>query len=110
MKTVEGNSMSGNHFIERASWVLVDQCVVSGGNFLLMVLLARSLDQEDYGEFSLFLAGIFLLRTIDYSLVSYPVSVRLCAANPEDRPRLLGNSGVLAIGLSLVLMMLMATG
>ena len=34
--------MNGNHFIERASWTLVDQCVVSGGNFLLMVLLARS--------------------------------------------------------------------
>ena len=69
--------MSGKHFFERASWTLVDQCVVSGGNFLLNVLLARKLSQDDYGEFALFLGAIFLLRAIDYSLISYPVAVRL---------------------------------
>jgi len=36
--------MGGKHFSERASWTLVDQCVVSGGNFLLNVLRARSPD------------------------------------------------------------------
>ena len=102
--------MSGNHFIERASWTLVDQCVVSGGNFLLMVLLARSLSEEDYGEFALFLGVIFLLRTIDYSFISYPLSVRLCVANDDERARLLGNTVVLAVALSLVLVMLMALG
>ena len=110
MKTVEGNSMSGNHFIERASWTLVDQCVVSGGNFLLMVLLARSLSEEDYGEFVLFFGAIFLLRTIDYSFISYPLSVRLCVANDDERARLLGNTVVLTVALSLVLVMLMALG
>jgi O-antigen/teichoic acid export membrane protein len=110
MKTVEGNSMSGNHFIERASWTLVDQCVVSGGNFLLMVLLARSLSEEDYGEFALFLGAIFLLRTIDYSFISYPLSVRLCVANDDERARLLGNTAVLTVALSLVLVTLMALG
>ena len=102
--------MSGNHFIERASWTLVDQCVVSGGNFLLMVLLARSLSEEDYGEFALFLGAIFLLRTIDYSFISYPLSVRLCVANDDERARLLGNTVVLTVALSLVLVMLMALG
>ena len=110
MKTVEGNSMSGKHFIERASWTLVDQCVVSGGNFLLNVLLARSLSEEDYGEFALFLGAIFLLRTIDYSFISYPLSVRLCVANDDERARLLGNTVVLTVALSLVLVMLMALG
>ena len=102
--------MSGNHFIERASWTLVDQCVVSGGNFLLMVLLARSLSEEDYGEFVLFLGAIFLMRTIDYSFISYPLSVRLCVANDDERARLLGNTVALAMALSLVLVMLMALG
>jgi hypothetical protein len=42
MRTVEGNSMTGKHFLERASSTLVDQCVVRGGKFLLNVLLARA--------------------------------------------------------------------
>ena len=50
--------MDRKQFIERASWTLVDQCVVSGGNFLLNVLLARVLIQEDYGEFALCLLKI----------------------------------------------------
>ena len=102
MKTVEGNSISGKHFIERASWTLVDQCVASGGNFLLMVLLARSLSEEDYGEFGLFLGAIYLMRTIDYSFISYPLSVRLCVANDEERARLLGNTVALTVALSFV--------
>jgi O-antigen/teichoic acid export membrane protein len=102
--------MAGQHFLSRASWTLVDQCVVSGGNFLLNVLLARTLSQDDYGEFALFLGAIFLLRTIDYSFISYPLSVRLCVVGDEERPRLLGNTAVLAVALSLVLLALMAIG
>lgn len=102
--------MGGKHFIQRASWTLVDQCVVSGGNFLLNILLARTLSQEDYGEFALFLGAIFFLRAIDYSFISYPLSVRLCVTNDDERPRLLGNTSALGIALSLVLLLLMAAG
>lgn len=102
--------MSGKHFIERASWTLVDQCVVSGGNFLLNVLLARTLSEEDYGEFALFLGSIFVLRAIDYSFISYPLSVRLCVVNDDERARLLGNTALLAVALSLVLVVAMALG
>jgi O-antigen/teichoic acid export membrane protein len=102
--------MSGKHFFERASWTLVDQCVVSGGNFLLNVLLARELSQDDYGAFALFLGAIFLLRAIDYSLISYPVSLRLSTALDHERPRLLGNTSVLAAVLSVVFLAAMAIG
>ena len=102
--------MSGKHFFERASWTLVDQCVVSGGNFLLNVLLARKLGQDDYGEFALFLGTIFLLRAIDYSLISYPVAIRLHGAPEHERARLLGNTSVLAAALGLVLVVAMALG
>jgi O-antigen/teichoic acid export membrane protein len=106
----EGNSMSGKRFIERASWTLVDQCVVSGGNFLLNVLLARKLSEDDYGKFALFLGAIFILRAIDYSLISYPLSVRLCVARDDERAALLGNTSLLAAALSLVLVVVMALG
>lgn len=102
--------MSGKHFFERASWTLVDQCVVSGGNFLLNVLLARKLSQDDYGEFALFLGTIFLLRAIDYSLISYPVAVRLHGTPEHERARLLGNTSLLASALALVFVVVMALG
>ena len=102
--------MGAQLLIQRASWTLIDQGVVSFGNFLLNVLLARTLSEEDYGEFALFLGAIFVLRTIDYSIISYPLSVRLCAASDEERARLIGNSILLAVALGLVLVVVMALG
>lgn len=102
--------MGAKLLIERASWTLVDQGVVSSGNFVLNVLLARTLSEEDYGEFALFLGAIFILRAIDYSLISYPLSVRLCHASDEERPRLLGNTMLLMGALSLVLVVVLAFG
>jgi O-antigen/teichoic acid export membrane protein len=49
--------MGAKFLIERASWTLVDQGVLSFGNFLLNVLLARTVSQEDYGEVALFLGA-----------------------------------------------------
>jgi O-antigen/teichoic acid export membrane protein len=88
----------------RASWALVDQGVVSLGNFLLNVLLARHLVAADYGTFALFLSAIFALHAVDYSLISYPLSVRLCKMPDEEHPALLGNTALLAALLSLVLL------
>jgi O-antigen/teichoic acid export membrane protein len=102
--------MDRKQFFAKASWTLVDQCVVSGGNFLLNVLLARVLSEQDYGEFALFLGAIFLLRTIDYSFISYPVSLRLSVVNDDERASLLGNTALLAFALSLVLVVAVAFG
>jgi O-antigen/teichoic acid export membrane protein len=83
---------------------------VSAGNFLLNVLLARALGQHDYGRFALFLGGIFTLRNIDWSLISYPLSLRLCVEEAEDRAGLLGATILLAAGLGLGLMAVMGLG
>jgi O-antigen/teichoic acid export membrane protein len=96
--------------IERASWTLVDQGAVSAGNFLLNILLARTLSEADYGQFVLFLGAIFALRALDYSLISYPLSVRLCVARDEERAELLGNTIVLAVALNIVSVVAMALG
>jgi O-antigen/teichoic acid export membrane protein len=102
--------MGAKLLIERASWTLVDQGVVSAGNFLLNVLLARTLSESDYGKFVLFLGAIFALRAFDYSLISYPLSVRLCDASDEERAGLLGNTILLTAALSLVSVGAMALG
>jgi O-antigen/teichoic acid export membrane protein len=103
--------MGAKPLIEKASWTLVDQGAVSVGNFLLNLVLARSLSEQEYGEFALFLGAIFILRNIDYSFISYPLSLRLClASNDEERARLLGNTSLLAAALALVLVVVMAIG
>jgi O-antigen/teichoic acid export membrane protein len=102
--------MGSKLLIERASWTLVDQGVVSFGNFLLNVLLARKLSEADYGTFALFLGAIFMLRVIDYSFISYPLSVRLGVASDEERAGLLGNTILLTAALGLVLVVAMALG
>ncbi|MBS0524149.1 MAG: hypothetical protein JSS04_10990 [Proteobacteria bacterium] len=100
----------GGHVLGQRSATLVDQCIVSGGSFLLNVLLARSLAAADYGEFALFLGGVFVLRQIDGSLVSFPLSVRLSLEAEDDRPGLLGKTALLSALLSLVLASAMAVG
>jgi O-antigen/teichoic acid export membrane protein len=102
--------MGAKPLIENASWTLVDQGAVSAGNFLLNLVLARTLSEHEYGEFALFLGAIFILRTVDYSLISYPLSVRLCVASDEERADLLGNTLLLAAALALVLVAVMALG
>ena len=95
---------------DRASWTLVDQCVVSLGNFALNVQLARDLAVADYGKFALFLGAIFALRCFDYSLISYPLSVRLHSAHRDERAGLMANSALLAGVLGLVLVLALALG
>src|SRR5215475_16169786 len=102
--------MSARPLIEKASWTLVDQGVVSAGNFLLNLVLARSLSEQEYGEFALFLGAIFILRNIDYSFISYPLSLRLCIASDEERAGLIGNTLLLASMLALVLVVILAFG
>ena len=96
--------------VDRASWTLIDQGVVSLGNFLVNVLLARYLVAADYGTFALFLGAIFTLRNIDWSLISYPLSVKLSTTSGEEHASLLGNTLLLAAALSLVLLALLVLG
>ena len=84
---VPSSSEARRLLFDRASWTLVDQCVVSLGNFALNVQLARDLAVADYGKFALFLGAIFVLRCFDYSLISYPLSVRLHSAPRDEHPR-----------------------
>ena len=109
-KVVKGMSTSVKRVVDRASWTLFDQCAVSAGNFLLNLLLARALGQNDYGRFALFLGAIFVLRTVDYSMISYPLSLRLPVAKEHERAGLLGFTVLLAAALGLVLVTVMGLG
>ena len=55
------------------NWALVDQGVVSGVNFLTMVLLARMLGVEQFGKFSIAWLVLLFFKSIQAALVVAPM-------------------------------------
>lgn len=53
--------------------VLADQALVSGGNFLVGVLLARALGLEDFGIFSLMWVGVMLALSLHQAFMTQPM-------------------------------------
>lgn len=62
---------------------VLDQGVVSGGNFLTTLVLARVLAPAEYGVFSLLYLSLFAINTCHSSLVVYPLTLR-GAASPQE--------------------------
>ena len=78
----------------RGAWALADQGVVSLGNFLTAVVLARTLPLGDTGIFALVFGMLLFLNSLHQALVTYPLSVR-GAASDGDRLRDLAGSSLL---------------
>lgn len=87
--------------LARVSWSLVDQGLVSGGTFLLNVLLARGLPTSEYGTFALMFGGMLMLQLLNTTLVIHPLSVRLVTTPPADQARLLAASLILTSAMSI---------
>jgi O-antigen/teichoic acid export membrane protein len=88
------------------SGTLADQAVVSGGNFLTAMVLARTLAPSSYGVFSLIYLAIIALNTCHSSVVVYPLTLR-GAAMDHDKLGVLTRTALLhtfllALPLSLV--------
>lgn len=89
--------------LARISWSLADQGIVSGGTFLVNVLLARGLPSAEYGVFALLFGGLLTLQIINAALLFHPLSVRLIVAREDDRGSLLSASLILLTLLSVCL-------
>jgi O-antigen/teichoic acid export membrane protein len=63
--------------LAQGSWTMADQLVVSGGTFLVNLLLARQLPTAEYGVFAMLLGAMLTLQLLGGSLLLYPLSVRL---------------------------------
>jgi len=94
--------------LKRVSWTMVDQAMVSVGNFALNITLARHLAPEQYGTFALIFGGFMALQLVNASLLSYPLSIRLPNAKAEDQPRLVATNFVLALVACVPLSLLLA--
>jgi O-antigen/teichoic acid export membrane protein len=55
---------------------LVDQAIVSFGNFALNIALARSLSAAAYGDYCVTLSFILLFNALHQAFVAYPLSVK----------------------------------
>lgn len=82
---------------------LADQAVISGGNFIFNVVLARAVPLEQYGRFALVLGTLGLMQTAFGALVYYPLSVRGAAADKAGRDRLVASTLILNLMISAVL-------
>src|SRR5436190_20241866 len=83
MGTVQGSLPAGrSHGLAlnfQNFWAIADQAVVSLGNFLTTIILARALTPEAYGLWSVIFGLILFLNVLPASLIIYPLSVRLAA-------------------------------
>src|SRR5262245_14286948 len=76
-------------------WAIADQGVVSLGNFLTTIILARSLTPSDYGLWSVLFGLILMLNGLPASLITYPLSVRLAARDQSSGGQLVMASLIL---------------
>src|SRR5688572_4382592 len=90
----------------RAVWALADQAVISAGNFVTNILLARHLAPAVYGAWWWVFNVLLFLNSLHAALVSYPLTLK-AAVEPESN---LGGRARRAMSLTLLLTPLMALG
>jgi membrane protein implicated in regulation of membrane protease activity len=61
---------------KRGIAVLIDQAVVSMGNFLTLALLGRHLIAAEFGAYGLIMETLFFLNGVQFALVIYPLTIR----------------------------------
>lgn len=108
----EGRDTTGKHHeapaLGAGTWALADQGVVSVGNFLSNVLLARSLPPVEYGIFSLIYGIILFLNSIHSSLITYPLTIHGAPAPIDKLRQMVGRSLQLTVFMGAVLSLVLA--
>lgn len=88
-------------------WAIADQGVVSLGNFLTTIIVARAVSPGVYGIWTVIFGLILFLNVLHGSLITYPLSVRLASLDDADGGQLvvasLGLTALLALPQALVL-------
>lgn len=72
---VRGYCLRALPWVKKGSFAFLDQCLISGSNFLLAVLLARWMTAAQYGAYALAFSVFFFLAGAHESLVTEPMTV-----------------------------------
>lgn len=70
----------------RGIWVLVDQGIVSIGNFVIFRMMGRNLPEDQFGAYSLLFDTLLFLNTLQAAVIIYPLTVRGAAGDRSIRP------------------------
>jgi O-antigen/teichoic acid export membrane protein len=69
----------------RSAWAFADQGVVSLGNFLTSLLLARQLRIAEYGTYVLILSSILIANSLHYALVTLPLVIKASSLSGSEQ-------------------------
>lgn len=70
---------------DQSSIALADQAVVSGGNFLTMVIVGRILAAENFGLFSLAMMSFLFMSNLHRAVLTQPMNIFGAAESPEEQ-------------------------
>lgn len=68
----------------RVSWTVVDQGLSAGSNFLLAVLVARAMDAEAFGAFSVAFLVYSISVAVNRALIGQPLQITFAAEGPRQ--------------------------
>ncbi|MGH8511315.1 MAG: hypothetical protein ACREU8_08030, partial [Gammaproteobacteria bacterium] len=69
----------------QGSIALADQAVVSGGNFLTMVIVGRVLTVENFGLFSLAMMSFLFMSNLHRAVFTQPMNIFGAAESPQEQ-------------------------
>jgi len=78
-------------------WAMADQGLVSLGNFLTVILLARRMSLIEFGAFAVLFEVILFLNSIGASLIIYPLCVKGAVGDRDELRRLTGASLIMTL-------------
>src|SRR6185295_1095197 len=84
-------------------WAITDQGVVSLGNFLTTIVLARSITPEHYGVWTVLFGLILFLNVVHGSLIVYPITVLTAGSKANENHTKVSGALVLSALMSLPL-------
>jgi O-antigen/teichoic acid export membrane protein len=98
-----GTAKRYRHSGTKAFWVLFDQGLVSLGNFVTHLMLARTLDLKSLGVYAILYELTLFLNSMQASMVLFPLVIRGAVADHHKVSRLAGRAIVLTFVLVPVL-------
>ena len=86
----------------RNLWALADQVLISGANFVAVVLPKRTMGEEEFGSFSLVYSVLLLANIVQSTLLTQPHNVLAAGRAGEGYRRYTSSTAVVQVLLALV--------
>ncbi|MEM1372378.1 MAG: hypothetical protein AAGG72_09165 [Pseudomonadota bacterium] len=100
----------GRLALQRSSWALVDQAIVSGGTFIGNILLARAFAPSEYGTFAILFGVLLGLQLFNATLLFHPISIQVINSPPQQTKVLLATSITLTAIATVLLGLVLSVG